>query len=131
MLLKRHTYITMKKSTLQLEGIQLLKTLISEVLTERKRKHKNTPGGGLTDMGALKRVSPGRFVSKVKAAVETSDGDMEKASQILNAAPRTIQWWMEDPSFNDLKIAREKDREEDKKEKAKKEKAKEKRENED
>ena len=121
----------MKKSTFQLEGIQLLKTLISEVLTERKRKHKNTPGGGLTDMGALRRVSPGRFVSKVKAAVETSDGDMEKASQILNAAPRTIQWWMEDPSFNDLKIAREKDREEDKKEKVKKEKAKEKRENED
>lgn len=117
----------MKKSTLQLEGIQLLKTLISEVLTERKRKHKNTPGGGLTDMGALRRVSPGRFVSKVKAAVETSDGDMEKASQILNAAPRTIQWWMEDPSFNDLKIAREKD----KKKKAEKEKAEEKRENED
>ena len=121
----------MKKSTLQLEGIQLLKAMISEILTERKRKRKrkrkHTPGGGLTYPGALRRVSPGRFVSMVKAAVETSDGDMEKASQILNAAPRTIQWWMEDPSFNDLKIAREKD----KKKKAEKEKAEEKRENED
>ena len=123
MLSKRHTYMTMKKSTLQLEGIQLLKTLISEVLTERKRKHKNTPGGGLTDMGALRRVSPGRFVSKVKAAVETSDGDIEKAASVLNAAPRTSYYWMEDPSFSDLKIARKKDQEEEER----KEKAKEKR----
>lgn len=120
MLLKRHTYTTMKKSTLQLEGIQLLKAMISEILTERKRKVKHTPGGGLTDLGALRRVSPGRFVSKVKSAVETSDGDIEKAASILNAAPRTIYHWMEDPSFSDLKNARAHDQEE--KEKAEKEK---------
>lgn len=124
MLLKRHTYTTMKKSTLQLEGIQLLKAMISEILTERKRKVKHTPGGGLTDLGALKRVSPGRFVSKVKSAVETSDGDIEKAASILNAAPRTIYYWMEDPSFSDLKNARAHDQEEKEKEKAEKEKEK-------
>lgn len=110
-------------------GERLLRSLVSEILLERKkrrRKKRNKPGGGLTDLGALKRVSPGRFVAKVKAAVETADGDVDQAAAALDAAPRTVYYWMEDPSFSDIKIAKEKQREKEEKEEREKEREKEK-----
>jgi len=78
----------------------LLKQFIKEALLnekERKKKsEKSTPGGGLTDSGARRRVNHTSFISNVRNALNNQDGDVRKAAATIGVAPRTFYYYLED-----------------------------------
>jgi DNA-binding NtrC family response regulator len=82
------------------ENTLLLRTLIEEtlqvVLNEKKRRKKKgkKPGGGLTDLGAKRRLEPNAWHGDVSRAIAATGGDVEAAADRLDIAPRTL--------YNDL-----------------------------
>jgi hypothetical protein len=52
--------------------------------------HEEKPGGGLTDYGALRRVSRTDALAKGRSAIEATNGDIEKAAKELDIAPSTL-----------------------------------------
>ncbi len=85
---------------MQDETTTLLKQFIKEALLnekERKKKSgKTTPGGGLTDAGARRRVDRSAFMSSARNALNSQDGDVEKAAATMGVAPRTFYYYLED-----------------------------------
>jgi len=90
-------YATMK-------NFSLLKEYIRCLLTE------DTPGGGLTDLGALRRVDEREFFAKIKSALSSSDGDVERAAKQLDIAASTLYLYIQqNPSLQSAKETSEKD----------------------
>jgi len=61
-------------------------------------KGKGKPGGGLTDLGAMKRLEPLKWLATVRQAISTTDGDIDNAADSLEVSPRTVYAAIEDNS---------------------------------
>ena len=106
-----------KESIQELLREAIRETLLSTLLEARKGKK---PGGGLTDMGALRRVSPQRYMTQYRGALEASSGDVEQTAARLDVSPRTVWAALEDePSLQKAKDSAEKRDEEDEEDKKK------------
>lgn len=86
---------------------QLIKEMVEEtILAEKKHKKKGrkmTPGGGLTDAGALRRVDKSKFMSNTRNALSSHDGDIEDASQQLGVSARSLyKYVQEEKPLQDL-----------------------------
>ena len=89
----------------------LLKTLIREMLGElffeakkKKRSKRRKPGGGLTDLGALRRLRPREYNAKIRTALVGGQGDIEDSAKDLGIAGRTLYQALEDvPSLQSFK----------------------------
>lgn len=69
---------------------QILREEIRKMLKALILEKGNKPGGGLTDLGALKRISPVKWKSKVTSTLDSTDGDVEKTANSLNVSPSTM-----------------------------------------
>ena len=82
------------------QNVRLLRDLINEVVKdfflERRTKRRRKPGGGLTDMGALRRLNPREYNAKVRTALVGGKGDIESASKDLDISSRTLYQALED-----------------------------------
>lgn len=67
----------------------MLKNLILE-------KGKGKPGGGLTDLGAWRRISPLKWSSQISSAIDAAGGDIEKTADRLGVSGRTVYAALED-----------------------------------
>mgnify|MGYP003340868980 CR=1 FL=1 len=95
----------MKKETTDLLREAIRAVMLSNILEARKGKK---PGGGLTDMGALRRVSPQRYMTQYRGALEASSGDIEQTADRLDVSPRTVYAALEDePSLQKAKDSAE------------------------
>lgn len=94
------------------------------VLSERQK-----PGGGLTDLGALRRVDQSSWMAQVRSALGDVDGDVEGAADALDISARRLYDYIDDvPSLEKTKDRYQRDaerKEEEKEEKEKKRKKKE------
>jgi len=71
------------------------------ILTEAVKnmiQEKKKPGGGLTDMGALKRINKPSWTAKIKSALRDTEGDVETASKELDVSARTLHGYIDDDS---------------------------------
>lgn len=84
---------------------KLISEFVREVLAEKGR---GKPGGPLTKMGAIKKLHPAEFNSKVSSAVADADGDVEDAAEDLGVAPRTLYHYLDDvPALKSVKTSSE------------------------
>lgn len=96
------------------------------ILSERQK-----PGGGLTDMGALRRVDQSSWMAKVRSALGDVEGDVEDAANSLDISTRRLYDYIDDvPSLEKTKDRFQRDAERKEEEKEEKEKKKEKKEDE-
>jgi len=79
----------------------ILTKAIKSMIRERRK-----PGGGLTDMGALKRINKPAWASKIKSALRDTEGDVETASKELDVSARTLHGYIDD----DFSLEKEKER---------------------
>ena len=80
-----------------------LRQYIRAILTEKKRTSKK-PGGPRTDMGAIRQLNPGEFSVRVKGAIDSAGGEVDKAADNLDVAPRTLYHYLEtEPSLDNVK----------------------------
>jgi len=94
----------------------LLKTYVHCLLAEdgsgeglhkgkrRRRRRRAKPGGGLTDLGALRRVNEREFIAKIRSALSSTDGDIEAAAKQLNVAASTLYLYLEE--YSELQSAK-------------------------
>ena len=90
----------------------LLKTYIHYLLEEdgsggshkSKRRRRAKPGGGLTDLGALRRVNEREFIAKIRSALSSTDGDVEVSAKQLGVAASTLYLYLEE--YPELQSAR-------------------------
>jgi hypothetical protein len=90
---------------------ELLKNLIREIVEEivleqskKRRSNRRKPGGGLTDLGALRRLRPREYNAKVRTALMGGDGDVSDSAKELGIASRTLYQALEDsPSLQNFK----------------------------
>lgn len=92
-----YLFITnMKKDS----STSLLKEAISEILktmvNEKISKSGKKPGGGLTDLGAWKRISKVKWSGQIRSALDGASGDIEKTADRLEVSPRTVYAALED-----------------------------------
>lgn len=73
----------------------LLRALIRETLLAEKRKRRGKPGGPRTDMGALRQIYPGEFAVTVKGAVDSAEGDVDRAAANLDVSTRTLYHYLD------------------------------------
>lgn len=73
-----------------MKNVSLLKTYIRCLLTE------DSPGGGLTDLGALRRVNEREFIAKIRNALSSADGDVEAAANQLGIAASTLYLYLQE-----------------------------------
>ncbi len=91
----------------------LIVEFVREVLAERKRSKK--PGGPRTDMGAIRQLNPGEFSVRVKGAVDSAEGDVDKAADNLEVAPRTLYHYLDtEPSLKNVQTSEDRGDEEKK-----------------
>lgn len=91
----------------------LIVEFVREVLAEKRRSRK--PGGPRTDMGAIRQLNPGEFSVRVKGAVDSADGDVDKAADNLDVAARTLYHYLDtDPSLKNVKTSEEREGEDKK-----------------
>ena len=91
----------------------LIVEFVREVLAERKRSKK--PGGPRTDMGAIRQLNPGEFSVRVKGAVDSAEGDVERAADNLEVAPRTLYHYLDtEPALKNVQTAEDRGDEEKK-----------------
>ena len=84
----------------------LITEFIREVLAEKRRK----PGGPRTDMGAVRQLNPGEFSVRVKGAVDSAEGDVEKAADNLDVSTRTLYHYLEtEPSLSNVETTTDKE----------------------
>jgi len=89
-----------------MKNVSLLKTYIRCLLTE------DSPGGGLTDLGALRRINEREFFAKIQSALSSTDGDVEAAADQLGVAASTLYLYLqENPSLQSAKETAEKSEE--------------------
>jgi len=98
------------------ESMKLLRIAISEavqtILNEKK------PGGGLTDLGALRRIQPLKWHGDVSRAISATGGDVADAADRLDISKRSLYAAIDDePSLQTIKDEAEVEEEEDSKEK--------------
>ena len=79
----------------------ILTKAIKDMIRERRK-----PGGGLTDMGALKRINKPAWAAKIKSALRDTEGDVETASKELDVSARTLHGYIDD----DFSLEKEKER---------------------
>ena len=83
-----------------------LRQYIRAILTEKKRTSK--PGGPRTDMGAIRQLNPGEFSVRVKGAIDSAGGEVDKAADNLDVAPRTLYHYLEtEPSLDNVKTTKD------------------------
>lgn len=99
---------------------KIIKEMVEQaLLDEKKSKSKTKPGGGLTDAGAQRRINKSAFMSMVRNAINSQDGDVEDAAKSVGVATRTLYGYLEDePKLQ--KVKDHVDDEAEKKEKSKK-----------
>ena len=86
----------------------LIVEFVREVLAEKRRNRK--PGGPRTDLGAVKQLNPGEFSVRVKGAVDSAEGDVAKAADNLDVAPRTLYHYLEtEPNLASVKTSEERE----------------------
>ena len=86
----------------------LIVEFVREVLSEKKRRRK--PGGPRTDLGAIKQLNPGEFAVRVKGAVDSAGGNVEKAADNLGLAGRTLYHLLDtEPGLADVKTTEERE----------------------
>jgi hypothetical protein len=86
----------------------LIVEFVREVLSEKRRNKK--PGGPRTDLGAVKQLNPGEFSVRVKGAVDSAEGDVAKAADNLDVAPRTLYHYLEtEPNLASVKTSEERE----------------------
>jgi len=87
--------------------------LLREAIRLLLEKGKGKPGGGLTDLGAQKRLSRLKWSSQISAAIDAADGDIEKTADRLEVSPRTVYAALEDePALQRKKDSADSDEEE-------------------
>lgn len=79
----------------------ILTEAVKSILQEKKK-----PGGGLTDMGALKRINKPSWTAKIKSALRDTEGDVETASDELDVSARTLHGYIK----NDSSLEKEKEK---------------------
>lgn len=81
--------------------------MIDELFFEAKKKKRSKrrkPGGGLTDLGALRRLRPREYNAKIRTALVGGQGDIEDSAKDLGIAGRTLYQALEDvPSLQSFK----------------------------
>ena len=91
----------------------LLKTYVHCLLAEDgsggglhkgKRRRRAKPGGGLTDLGALRRVNEREFIAKIRSALSSTNGDVEAAAKQLDIAASTLYLYLEE--YSELQSAK-------------------------
>lgn len=93
----------------------LIVEFIREVLAERSGKKHKKPGGPRTDMGALRQLNPGEFSVRVKGAVDSAEGDVDKAADSLDVASRTLYHYLEtEPGLGNVETSSEREDAEEK-----------------
>ena len=85
--------ITEKEAHMLRESIRII---AEEIISERKRKRKNKPGGPRTKIGALMQVYPEEAFSKIKNALRRRDGNVKDAAADLGVSPRTAYGYVGD-----------------------------------
>lgn len=86
----------------------LLVEYVRAVLAEKKRHKK--PGGPRTDLGAVKQLNPGEFAVRVKGAVDSADGEVDKAADNLGVATRTLYHYLDtEPQLAPVKTSSERE----------------------
>jgi hypothetical protein len=86
----------------------LIVEFVREVLAEKRRNRK--PGGPRTDLGAVKQLNPGEFSVRVKGAIDSADGDVDKAADNLDVATRTLYHYLEtEPDLASVKTSEERE----------------------
>lgn len=89
---------------------ELIEELVREFLfLERKRKKK--PGGGLTRMGALRKINPDQFKNLVRGAMRTARGDVDTAANKVDVSPRRMYDYLNEPGLTKIKSTSEKEEE--------------------
>ena len=92
----------------------ILRETVRRILTD-------IPGGGLTDLGALRRIHPLAWAGRIRSAMETDEGDVEDAANRLDVSPRTVYNALQEPELASVKTKAElEDAEEEKEEKKEK-----------
>jgi hypothetical protein len=92
----------------------LIVEFVREVLAEKAKRRKK-PGGPRTDLGAVKQLNPGEFSVRVKGAVDSAEGDVEKAADNLGVATRTLYHYLDtEPALSPVKTASEREDAEEK-----------------
>lgn len=76
----------------------VIKQLVQEALIGERRRKGAHPGGPRTDVGALRQLEPNSFVMKVKSVMDDHGGDVHKAAEDLDVAPRTLYYYLDDES---------------------------------
>lgn len=93
----------------------LILEFVREVLAERSGKRQRKPGGPRTDMGAIRQLNPGEFSVRVKGAVDSAEGDVHKAADSLDVAPRTLYHYLEtEPGLGNVQTSSEREDAEEK-----------------
>jgi hypothetical protein len=82
----------------------ILTKAVKSMIQEKKK-----PGGGLTDMGALKRINKPAWAAKIKSALRDTEGNVETASEELDVSARTLHGYIDD----DSSLEKEKERSRD------------------
>lgn len=87
---------------------KLIAEYVSLVLSEKKRHKK--PGGPRTDLGAVRQLNPGEFSVRVKGAVDSAEGDVDRAADNLGVAKRTLYHYLDtDPALHNVETASERE----------------------
>lgn len=54
-------------------------------------------------MGAIRQLNPGEFSVRVKGAVDSAEGDVDRAANRLDVAPRTLYHYLEtEPALSNV-----------------------------
>jgi hypothetical protein len=85
--------------------VKRLRRMIREAMLVEKH-----PGGPRTDVGALRQLEPNSFVMKVKSVMADHEGDVHKAAEDLEVAPRTLYYYLDDESaLNNVETSEDKE----------------------
>ena len=92
-----------------------LPQIIIEFVRETLLEKTGAPGGPRTKMGAIKQLYPDNFSNRVRSAVKSAEGDVAKAANELDVAPRTLYHYLETvPQLDHVKTTSDLEDEEDK-----------------
>lgn len=84
---------------MQNHDLQLLETLIRDIITESLTERKK-PGGPLTDYGALRKLNKKKADAEGRKALKSAEGDIHDAAKAVGVADRTFYHYMEkDPGL--------------------------------
>lgn len=115
-------YSVMKKHEIEALLKEAIGKIVAEMLAEKKIRKGKKPGGGLTDLGAWKRVSRVKWAGQIRAALDGAGGDIEKTADRLGiSVSSTYAALQDEPTLQRAKDVI--DKKDDKKEEKKDDKA--------